>query len=173
MYYIKVVYIILICAVFAGCANVSRFEKGRVIAFGEPLGTDSTPLYYIIGIDLEKSEELEIPRLYLKIPNGPPLQVDKITPKIARQYLTETIPLHIPVWKRSNLEIFVGHGYRLEFIDNILVYAGISDISQGPKPAIGISKDKLYILPLTEKQLIEIVGKPDNIYKVLEVHSTR
>lgn len=70
------------------------------------------------------------------------------------------------------IEDYSGGGFHITFKNGQLVYFGVCSHCFGGRehPIIGTPDgDEFYALPLTEKQLENIVGSPGRVYKVNEV----
>ena len=161
----------------SSCANVLRFEKDNVVAFGEKLNGSPEPLYYLIRIDMTKSVENQLGSFLLKLsPDAQLIAVTELHPELVAQYLQSFIPP--PQWpnimkeKIKVQDIYEGNGFNINFKNGQLLSISIcSHCANGKeRPVVGtIDGQHLYVLPLTEQQLIEVFGSPKRIYRVNEV----
>ncbi|WP_036192140.1 hypothetical protein [Marinobacterium lacunae] len=167
----------LLALLLSACANVSRFEKNSLVAFGELLDTSNEPLYYLIRIDLKKSVDSRIMSSQLKLtPESPPIAIGEIQPEFVASYLPPFIPP--PQWpdawklKAKEEQVYAGNGFNIVFKEGQLVFIGICSLCTGGRedPIVGApDRQQFYRLPLTLRQVIEVFGNPDRIYKVNEV----
>jgi len=161
------------------CANVSRFEKGAFVAFGQKLDGSPEPLYYLMRMDLSRSNPAETPAFSLKLSeNGPPVPWDRLTVDTVSAHLPKFVPP--PVWpekwkaEAAKRDAYEGAGYYIAFRDGRLEYLGLcshcgKDFPE-PPPGIGPPDGATFFrLPVTEAQLVSVVGRPDRIYNVREV----
>ncbi len=169
--------LILLTSTLSACANVSRFEKSSLVAFGELLENSHQPLYYLIRIDSKKSvDERTMAALVKLAPDSPPVPIDALRPEFVAGYLSPFTPP--PQWpdawkqKAQEDEVYAGSGFHIGFKDGTLTYFGICSHCAGGReyPVVGTPDGQnFYPLPLTEEQVIEIFGSPDRVYKVNEV----
>ncbi|WP_417547852.1 hypothetical protein [Marinobacter segnicrescens] len=67
---------LLLATLLTGCANVSRFEKGPLVAHGEQIDGSGEPLYYVVGIDLGKAGDSRPLEALLRLsPDSPPVSI--------------------------------------------------------------------------------------------------
>jgi hypothetical protein len=161
------------------CANVSRFEKGPFVAFGQKLDGRPEPLYYLMRMDLSNSKPAETPAFSLKLSeNGPPVPWNHLTADTVSAHLPKFVPP--PVWPKewkaeaAKRDAYEGAGYYIAFRDGRLEYLGLcshcgKDFPE-PAPGIGPPDGSIFFrLPVTKEQLVRVVGEPDRVYKVSEV----
>jgi len=168
---------ILLAVTLSACANVSRFEKGSLVAHGELLDGSREPLYYSIWVDFKKSVDASTMSSLLKLsPDSPSIALGKLRPELVARYLAPFTPP--PQWpeawkeKAKEDEVYAGGGFNIRFKEGQLLSVGIcSHCAEGREhPIVGTPDGHhFYILPLTERQITEIFGPPDRIYKVGEV----
>lgn len=161
----------------SSCANVLRFEKDNLVAFGEKFNGSQEPVYYLIRIDMTKTIENQLGSIFLKIsPDRPPIVLTELSPELVAQYLHPFIPP--PQWpdrwklKAKEEEIFAGGGFYIKFKNGQLLFVDIcSHCNNRRENPIVATPDghHFYTLPLTEQQIIEIFGFPKRIIKVNEV----
>lgn len=173
----RILILILLATILPACANVSRFEKNSLVAFGELLHDSHEPLYYLIRIDIEKSDDARTMSSLLKLsPVSPPVALGELSPSFVAGYLPPFTPP--PQWldswkqKAKEDEVFAGSGFNIRFKEGQLLYVGICSHCAGGRenPVVGTPDGQFfYTLPLTERQVIEVFGPPDRIYKVGEV----
>ena len=167
----------LLALILSACANVSRFEKNSLVAFGQLLDASNEPLYYLIRIDLKKSANSRIMSSQLKLsPDSPPIALVEMRPEFVASYLPPFIlpPQWPDAWKLKAKEeqVFAGNGFNIAFKEGQLVFIGICSHCAGGRedPIVGTpDRQHFYTLPLTERQVIEVFGHPDRIYKMNEV----
>ena len=172
----KVWTIIILAGVLSACANVSRFERAGLVAYGEPLNDAGEPLYYSI---LLKGNALETCASKVKLrlaPEAAPVSVSELSPVLVAKYLQPFIPppQWPERWKKKAMEedSYAGGGFHVRFVDKRILSIGICSHCSGmlEHPVIGTSDgERYYSLPLTERQMIEVFGAPERIYKVNEV----
>jgi len=168
---------LLLASMLSACANVSRFEKGSLVAFGQNLDESSEPLYYLIRLDLKKSVDPHIMGSLLKLsPDSPPIAVDELRPNVVARYLPPfTPPEEWPEFLKQKAKddvVYAGNGFHIRFEEDLPVYVGICShcYNRRENPTVGTPNGQnFYVLPLTEQQVIEVFGSPDRIYKVSEV----
>ena len=170
--------IVIACsAILLSCANVWRFEKNALVAHGERINGSKEPLYYTISLDMTKSNDEHTKGILLKLtPDSKSIPLKDLNPELVAQYLTLFIPP--PQWpnilkERMKAEnAYAGNGFYISFKNNKLVWVSIcSNCANGREsPVIGTPDgEHFYILPLTEKQMIEVFGSPKRIHRVNEV----
>lgn len=167
----------LLTIMLPGCANVSRFEKNNLVAFGERLEGSQEPLYYLVRIDVQKSDDARVMSSRLKLsPDSPPLTLEELRPAAVADFLSPfTPPPQWPdTWKqKANAEdVYAGNGFHIRFEGGQLLSVGICSHCAGGReqPMVGTPDGQhFYTLPLTEQQVIEVFGAPDRIDKVGEV----
>jgi len=167
---------ILLAGILSACANVSRFEKNGLVAYGEQLNGASERLYYLI---LVEGNALDSDTMSVQIkltPETSPVSVSELSPAFAGKYLQPfTPPSQWPEqWKKKagQEDSYTGGGFNIRFKDNHLVSLGICSHCAGIRehPIIGRPDGEVfYSLPLTEQQMIEVFGNPKRIYRVNEV----
>jgi hypothetical protein len=168
---------ILLVSTLSACANVSRLEKGSLVAFGGLLDDADEPLYYLIRIDIEKSIDARTMSALVKLSReAPPFSLAELTPGIVTRYLPPFIPP--PQWpdswkqKAREDDAYAGGGFNITFKDGVLVYIGICSHCAGGResPVVGTPDgQQFHALPLMERQITEVFGSPNRIYKVIEV----
>lgn len=167
----------LLALILSACANVSRFEKNSLVAFGQLLDASNEPLYYLIRVDLKKPVDSHIMSSQLKLsPDSPPVAIGEMSPEFVASYLPPFIPPSQwpDSWKLKAKEeqVYAGNGFNIAFKEGQLVFFGICSLCAGEKeyPIVGTpDRQHFYTLPLTLRQVIEVFGSPDRIYKVNEV----
>lgn len=162
-----------------GCANVSRYEAGPVVAFGERLDGADEPYYYLIRIGGDVEIGTHAGTVLLKLaPEAPAVAVSALAlaPELVARYLPalEPPPQWPEHWKVRAREkpTFAGGGFHIRFSNGRADYVGICSHCAGKveRPVIGSSTANVFhALPLTGQQLIEIFGEPSRLYKVNEV----
>ncbi|KAA1173836.1 hypothetical protein FWJ25_10480 [Marinobacter salinexigens] len=173
----RILITLLLAALVAGCANVSRFERGALVAFGEVLGDSPEPLYYLISIDLTKATDDHILEARLQLaPDTESIPLSQLGPEIVASYLPPFVPpTEWPEALRRRAEEddgYSGGGFSIRFRDGILLSVGAcSHCAAGRASPVIVSPDQLhyYPLPLTFDQITEVFGEPDRVYKVGEV----
>lgn len=168
---------LLLAGMLWACANVSRLEKGSLVAHGELLDGAQVPLYYSIWIDVNKPVDTRIMDAHVKFrKDAPPLKLSALRPELVAQYLPLFTPP--PQWpdylkqKAKEDDAYSGGGFHVTFKNGRLLSVGLcSHCAEGRAyPVVGRPDgQKFYELPLTEGQVTEIFGSPDRIYKVNEV----
>jgi len=173
----RILILILLTTILPACANVSRFEKNSLVAFGQSLEGSHEPLYSLIRIDIKKSGDAHIMSSLLKLsPDSPPIALEELTPVFVAGYLPPFTPP--PQWpdswkqKAKEYDVYDGSGFYISFKEGQLQYVGICSNCAGGReqPIVGTPDGQhFYTLPLTERQVVEVFGPPDRIYKVSEV----
>lgn len=161
----------------SGCSNVSRFEKGPIIAYGEPLDNSKQPLYYSIYFNAAKVDDPHVLNLYIKFSKqSPSFTIKQLTPSLVAKHLAPFIvPSQWPeTWKAQarQEESYAGNGFHIRFKDNKLLSIGLCSHCSGRHdfPIIGTTDgNHFYTLPITEPQLIQLFGKANKLYKTNEV----
>lgn len=158
------------------CANVPRLQRESLVAFGEQLDGASEPLYYLIRLDLKKSTNARTTDFSLKLSaDSPAVTLKELHPELVARYLPpftppKEWPEHLKEKARNDV-IYAGGGFHITFENDRPIYVGIcSHCYIGREyPAVGTPDGQhLYVLPLTERQMAEVFGSPDRIYKVGE-----
>jgi len=167
----------MLAAMTSSCANVSRFERDSLVAFGQPLDGSHESLYYLIRLGFEEPVNARTTSALLRfIPDGPAFALKDLYPELVATYLTPFTPP--PQWpdslkqKAKEYDTYAGGGFHISFREGKIYYLGICSHCAGEReyPIVGTPDgQQFYTLPLTEKQIIEIFGSPDRIYKVNEV----
>lgn len=173
----RILILILLLALLPACANVSRFQKNSLAAFGELLDGSHEPLYYLIRIDINKSADARVMSSLLKLsPDSPPVALEELSPAFVAGYLSPFAPPSQwpESWEQKAMEddIYAGGGFNISFKEGQLQFVGICSHCAGGReyPIVGTpDRQNFYMLPLTENQVIEVFGPPDRIYKVGEV----
>ncbi|MDG4867943.1 hypothetical protein P8631_08010 [Guyparkeria sp. 1SP6A2] len=161
-----------------GCANVTRFDAGRLTAFGEPLERPDVVLYYLIRLDARAISTEALPRFTLQMPGAEaPVPLADLTPSLTAAHLAPSVPP--PQWpdtwkeKARQTTAFEEGGFYLAFQeDGSLAFLSIcSHCSGGRETPVLCGEDghPCHAVPLTQSRLIEIVGPPDRVRKVIEV----
>jgi len=173
----RIFMIIFLAGILTGCANVSRFEVGTLVAHGEQLNGSHEPLYYSISIDVSGEVDHRIMGVLLKLtPDANPLKLSELSPELVANFLPKFIPP--PQWpeqwkkKAKEEDAYSGGGFHIKFKKGRLKSVGICSHCSGglEHPIIGTGDGKaFYSLPLTEQQLIDVFGQPSRVYKVNEV----
>lgn len=168
---------ILLAGTLSACANVSRLEKGSLVAHGELLDGSQEPLYYTIWLDFKKVADVRTMRSLLKLsPDNPAVALEELRPELVARYLPAFIPP--PQWpeawknKAKQDEVYAGGGFNICFKEGQLLSVGICSHCAGEResPVVGTPDGQhFYTLPLTQRQVTEVFGPPDRIYKVNEV----
>lgn len=168
---------VLFVALLAGCAGVSRFERGPLVAFGEVLEGAAEPRYYSIGIYTDRPVDSRVMQALVKLSaEASPVSIAELRPEVVAPYLEAFIPP--PQWPESwkqksrEYEQYSGAGFHIKFMDGRLVSVGICShcdkIRQSP--VVGTPDGlKFYALPLGEPELAEVFGASEKIRKVREV----
>ena len=161
----------------SSCANVLRFEKENLVAFGEKLDKSPEHLFYLVRVDMAKSIDNELNNFNLKLSSdGPPIALNKLTPELVAKYLHPFIPP--PQWpdrmkeKIKGQDIYAENGFQINFKNGQLIYINICSHCAGgnESPVVGTPDgNHFYTLPLTEQQVFEVFGSPNRVYKVNEV----
>ena len=167
----------LVLVLASGCANVSRYEAGPVVAFGQRLDGADEPLYYLIRIEGDVQGTMQSSSVLLQLaPDAPAVAVTALAPELVARYLPafEPPPQWPEQWKAKAREktTFAGGGFHIRFSNGRAEYVGICSHCAGEleQPVIGSSAtNNFYTLPLTALQLIEVFGEPTRLYKVNEV----
>ena len=167
----------LLTGTLSACANVSRFEKGALVAHGEHLDGSPEILYYLISIKNGRIVDDPLNDIFLKLtPEAAPLRLLELRPESVARYLPRFTPP--PQWpehlkeKAMKSDAYSGSGFHITFDNGRLHSLGIcSHCLEGREyPIIGTPDGhRFYSLPLTEQQLIDVFGAPDRVYKVNEV----
>jgi hypothetical protein len=161
----------------SGCANVSRYQKNDIVAFGEKINQSKQPLYYLIRLNSKKENETNSPDFLIKFSNdAPPVHFKNLTPELVYKYLSPFVPpsqwpQHIRE-KALRDQGFQGNGFYIAFRQNRFLAFSACSLCGGKQhsPVVGKSDGSaFYSLPLTFEQLTDIFGKPDRLYKVGEV----
>lgn len=173
----RILILTFLVSILSACTNVSRFEKDSLVAYGQLLDASKEPLYYSISIELKNSSNSPIMRSQLKFsPDSPPIPIVDIRPEFVERYLQLFVPP--PQWpeawklKAKEKQAYSGNGFYIEFKEGQTIFISIcSHCAEGrKKPIVGTADGQhFYKLPLTERQVIEVFGHPDRIYKVNEV----
>ncbi|MDG6774002.1 hypothetical protein QCB45_06635 [Thiomicrorhabdus sp. ZW0627] len=175
----KISIIILITTLFlmSGCANVSRYQKSDIVAFGENLNQSKQPLYYLIRLNAKDGSEIHSPDFLIKFTDeAPPVPFKNLTPELVAKYLPPFVPP--PQWpqyireKALRDQGFQGNGFYVAFRQNQFLAFSACSLCGGKdySPVVGKSDGSaFYPLPLTLEQLTDVFGKPDRLYKVGEV----
>jgi hypothetical protein len=169
--------VMVLSGILSACMNVSRFEKGALVAHGEHLNNSPEVLYYSIVIDSDGKLDLRTMDIFLKLtPDATPLLLSELRPDSVARYLPRfTSPQQWPErWKQRAMETeaYSGGGFHITFSNGQVVYLGICSHCFGGRehPIIGTPDGHtFYSLPLTEQQLEDVFGPPSRIYKVNEV----
>lgn len=173
----RILILIFLAAIVSACANVSRFEKSSLVAFGQPLGNSKEPLYYLIRIDLKRPASSRVMDSQLKLsPDSPAIALVDIQPEFVARYLPPFIspPQWPEEWKLKAKEqqVYAGNGFNITFKEGQLIFIGICSHCAGERhdPIVATpGGQNFYTLPLTERQVIEVFGHADHISKVNEV----
>lgn len=173
----RILILLLLAIILPACANVSRFEKNSLIAFGELLEGSKEPLYYLIRIDLKRPADSRIMSSQLKLsPDCPPVALKEIRPEFVASYLSPFTPP--PQWpqawklKAKKEQIYDGSGFNIAFKEGRFLSINICSHCAGRReyPIVGTPDGQhFYTLPLTEQQIVEVFGPPDRLHKVVEV----
>lgn len=177
MRWIWVLLLLLSIGAMSGCANVSRFEKGALVAHGEQLDGATEMLYYTISINTDRGVDAQIMNVSLKLtPDSTPIPLSELNPETVSRYLPRFIPPQQwpELWKKkeAEYETYAGSGFHIKFDHGRLIYIGICSHCFGGReyPIVGVPDGHaFYSLPLTVQQLIEVFGVPSRVYKVNEV----
>jgi len=167
----------LLAGMLPACANVWRLERGSLVAHGELLNGAHEPLYYLIGIEIDKSFDARTMSSLVKLTqDAGPLSLAELRPELVAQYLRPfTPPPQWPdKWKQKAREddSYSGGGFHIRFKNGRLIFVGICSHCAGGReyPFVGTPDgQQFYMLPLTERQITEVFGSPKRIYKVHEV----
>jgi len=165
--------LLVMLAALGGCADVSRFEKGAAVAFGERLEGEETYQYYLLRLDLE--DDVPPPANFHIRLGDRALALDELTPAVVAPRLPAFAPP--PQWpERLNRQAlmanaYAGGGYFLAFGNGRLTRLSLCSHCGGRSfPVIGSADgQRFYTLPLTREQLIDVLGPPDRVYRVNEV----
>ena len=164
-------------AVLCGCAGVSRYERGPLVAFGEDLEGASEPLYYLVNIDSRRRADSRVMTALVKLgPEAPAMPVGELRPETVARLLPRFSPP--PQWpqhmrqKALADESYEGGGFHLTFRESRLVSLGICSHCAGDRhsPVVG-TPDGLffYTLPLTRKQVEDVFGPAFKVRSAREV----
>lgn len=170
-----------LAGILSACANVSRFEKDALVAHGEFLNDSPEVLYYSIFIEGDRPVDLKKVDILLKLtPDASPLLLSKLRPESVARYLQKFTPP--PQWpehwrkKAMEAEAYSGGGFHITFKNDRPVSLGIcSHCSEGREHRVIGAPDShvFYALPLTERQLVDVIGPADREFKVDEVRYSR
>ncbi|WP_188752192.1 hypothetical protein [Marinobacterium zhoushanense] len=112
---LRIFILIFLASILSACANVSRFEKSSLVAFGQLLDDSNEPLYYLFRIDLKNSANPRIMGSQLKLsPDSPPIALVEMRPEFVASYLPPFIPP--PQWpeawklKSKEQQVYAGNG---------------------------------------------------------------
>jgi hypothetical protein len=135
---------VLLVVALCGCAGVSRYERGPLVAFGEPVDGASEPLYYSVSIDLRRPSDPRVMSALVKLgPQAPPMAVGAFRPETVSRYLPPFSPP--PQWpqqlrqKAKEFEAYEGGGIYVSFKDGNLVFVGICSHCSGEPPPVALS----------------------------------
>lgn len=168
---------LLLLAILSACANVSRLERGSLVAHGELLDGSREPLYYSISIDLKQAADSRTTSSLLRLAtDSPPLAIRQLRPEWVARYLPSFIPPRQwpEAWKQKAKEedVYAGNGFHIRFKDGRLLSVGICSHCAGGRegPVVGTPDGQhYYALPLTQRQVTEVFGPAGRIFKVNEV----
>ncbi|UZD65753.1 hypothetical protein [Marinobacter sp. AN1] len=168
---------LLLATLLTGCANVSRFEKGPLVAHGEEIDGSGEPLYYVVGIDLGKAGDSRPLEALLRLsPDSPPVSIGALRPQQVARYLPPFVPppQWPDSWKQKSREndAYTGGGFHIVFREGRLLSVGICSHCAGQReePVVGTPDGQhWYALPLTRQQVIDVFGHPDWVHRVNEV----
>lgn len=163
----------------SSCASVTRFEKETLTAHGQRLDGASEVLYYSISIRLDSIDvdgsSLGQARVKLAA-TAPSLPLAGLSPESVAAHLPRFVPppQWPEAWKKraEDDDAYTGEGYYIRFNSGRLALIGIcSHCSDGPaSPVVGTPDgQRLYALPLTRAQLVDVFGVPSREFKVQEV----
>lgn len=169
--------VIVAALAISGCANVSRYEAGPVVAFGQPLEGTDEPLYFLIRIKGDVQGVAQASGVLLQLaPDTPAVALSALAPELVARYLPafEPPPQWPEQWKARAREktTFAGGGFHISFSNGRAEYVGICSHCAGKveRPVVGSGNtNTFYTLPLTAQQLFEVFGQPARLYKVNEV----
>jgi hypothetical protein len=169
--------LMLLTGALSACANISRFEKGSLVAYGEHLDGAPEMLYYSIYIRSGTVDDIHTIDILLKLtPEAPPLLLSELLPESVGRYLPRFLPP--PQWpehwreKAKETEAYSGGGFHITFDSGRLLSVGICSHCSGVNehPVIGTPDGhNFYSLPLTKQQMKDIFGLPSRVYRVNEV----
>lgn len=168
---------LLTASLLTACAGVSRYDRGPLAAFGEPLDQAPEPLYYLVRIEAERPADPRVMGALLKLgPEAPPLAIAALRPEAVSPYLPAFVPP--PQWpetlkqKARQFDEYHGGGFYVAFRNGRLVSVGICSHCAGERhsPVVG-TPDGLafYTLPLSEPQMRAVFGAPERLRKVREI----
>jgi hypothetical protein len=169
--------VMLLTSALLACANVSRFEKDSLVAYGEHLNGAPEVLYYSIFVETDRMVDIHKMDILLKLaPEATPLLLSELSPESVARYLPRFIPP--PQWpehwkeKAMETEAYSGRGFHITFNNGRLLSLGICSHCSGGRehPVIGTPDGHaFYSLPLTDQQLKNIFGPPNRVYRVNEI----
>ena len=167
----------LLSVALCGCARVSRYERGPMVAFGEPVDGASEPRYYSVGIDLRRPSDPRVMRALVKLGSqAPPMALGELRPEPVSRYLPPFSPP--PQWpqhlreRAKEFDAYEGGGIYVSFKDGALVFVGICSHCAGERhsPVVGTPDGgHFYPLPLTERQVEDVFGSAGKKLRVREV----
>jgi hypothetical protein len=142
------------------------------------LGDASEPLYYSIGIDIDRSTDNSILNSRIKLANNAPnLSLAELNPDFVAIFLSPFTPPHQwpDSWKKKAKEddLYSGGGFFIKFNEKgRLLFVGICSHCENQReyPIVVTPDGKShYTLPLTIKQFSDVFGLPTRKYKVNEI----
>lgn len=173
----RAAWIIVAMLLVSGCANVSRYQSGSVVAYGERLDGAAEPLYYAIRLDQDGVIDAHAGGVLLKLAaEAEPVAISALTPELVAQFLPAFEPP--PQWPRHLQEkarrddAYAGGGFHIRFSAGRLQSVGICSHCEGriEAPVVGSRETGvLYRLPLTRQQLVDVFGEPERLDNVNEV----
>lgn len=163
--------------ILMGCASMSRYERGNLVAFGEKINEEERPLYYLLRVENPDGLDSISPEFFVKLsPDAEPVRLNDLKPDYAAKYLERFEPP--PQWPQKLKEkallydSYEGNGFYVSFSKGRLHSFGACSSCGGMKNSPVFGKDDGSVfreLPLTFEQMVEIFGSPDHLYKVREV----
>lgn len=83
---------ILLAGMLSACANVSRLEKGSLVAHGELLDGAQEPLYYSIWVDFNKPVDTRI----MGSLNLPRISGHRVKPQVRKFRIPAALHIRVP-----------------------------------------------------------------------------
>lgn len=173
--------LLTLCALLGGlacgCAGVSRYERGPLVAFGESLDGGTEPLYYLVSIDARRRADQRVMAALVKLgPTAPAMAIGELRPEEVARVLPRFSPP--PQWpphmrqKALEDDSYQGGGFFVTFRDGRLVNLGACSLCAGERhsPVFGTPDGRAFhALPMTHGQAEEVFGPAFRVRRVREV----
>jgi hypothetical protein len=167
----------LVSVVLCGCGGVTRYERGPMVGFGEPVGGASEPLFYLVNIDPRRGEDPRVMTALVKFgPEAPPMAIGTLRPETVSRFLPRFSPP--PQWpqflreKALKDDAYEGGGFFVAFKEGRLISLGVCSRCAGERhsPVVGTPDGlRFHALPLTQQQVEDVFGPAFAIRSVQEV----